>query len=154
MAAGLYIVAVGKLSADLASAFEHYRRPLAALVALQVREVREVALRGRAPHEVLREESRRLLPLLDGTRHVVALDPGGRSFDSIGLSAWLQRLRDTGGATFVIGGSLGLGGQVKGRADELFSLSPLTLPHELARVVLAEQLFRALKIARGEAYHH
>ena len=55
---------------------------------------------------------------------------------------------------FVLGGSLGLDERVKERADELLSLSPLTLPHQLARVVLAEQLFRALKIARGEKYHH
>ena len=54
----------------------------------------------------------------------------------------------------MIGGSLGLDERVKRRADELLSLSPLTLPHQLTRVVLAEQLFRALKIARGERYHH
>jgi 23S rRNA (pseudouridine1915-N3)-methyltransferase len=154
VAAGLHIVAVGKLSADLVPAFEHYRRLLQPLVPLRVREVREVALQGRSAEEVLREEARRLLPLLDEARRVVALDVAGRGYDSPGLSAWLQRLLEDGGATFVVGGSLGLAEQVRVRADELLSLSPLTLPHQLARVVLAEQLFRALKIARGEAYHH
>jgi 23S rRNA (pseudouridine1915-N3)-methyltransferase len=154
VAAGLHIVAVGRLSADLAPAFEHYRRLLKPLVPLHVREVREVALRGRSADEVLREEARRLLPLLEGVGRVVALDVGGRSCDSPAFAGWLQHVLGGGGATFVVGGPLGLAEHVKARADELLSLSPLTLPHQLARVVLAEQLFRALKMVRGEAYHH
>jgi 23S rRNA (pseudouridine1915-N3)-methyltransferase len=154
VAAALQIVAVGRLSPQLEPAFEHYRRLLAGLVALNVREVREVALQGRSPAEVLREEANRLLPLLEGARRVVALHAEGRAFTSPQLADWLQRSIEGGTTTFVIGGSLGLDDRVKGRADELLSLSPLTLPHQLARVVLAEQLFRALKIARRETYHH
>ena len=56
--------------------------------------------------------------------------------------------------TFVIGGSLGLADEIRQAAAERLSLSALTLPHQLARVVLAEQLFRALKIAHGQTYHH
>jgi 23S rRNA (pseudouridine1915-N3)-methyltransferase len=136
------------------AAFDHYRRLLAGLVSVTVREVREVRLQGRSSTEVLRDEANRLLPHLEGLRHVVALDVVGKSYTSLEFAGWLQRLGESGGATFVIGGSLGLDERVKGRADELLSLSPLTLPHQLTRIVLAEQLFRALKIARGERYHH
>ena len=155
MAAALQIVAVGRLSPQHAPAFEHYRRLVAGLVPLTVREVREVALQGRAPAEVMREEANRVLRQLEGARRVVALDVEGRSYASRQFADWLERSFEGGGAVaFVLGGSLGLDERVKERADELLSLSPLTLPHQLARVVLAEQLFRALKIARGERYHH
>jgi 23S rRNA (pseudouridine1915-N3)-methyltransferase len=154
VAVALQIVAVGRLSPQLEPAFEHYRRLLAGLVPFAVREVREVALQGRAPAEVMREEANRLLPALDGVRRVVALDVEGRTYSSLQFADWLQRSIESGATAFVLGGSLGLDVRVKERADELLSLSPLTLPHQLARVVLAEQLFRALKIARGERYHH
>lgn len=154
MAAGLHIVAVGRLSPELAPVFEHYRRLLTRLVPFSVREVREVPLRNRTSEEVLREEGRRLLHLLEDETRCVVLDAGGRAFGSVALAEWIQGLLDSGGATFVLGGSLGLHEQVKTRAFESLSLSPLTLPHQLARVVLAEQLFRSLKIARGETYHH
>jgi 23S rRNA (pseudouridine1915-N3)-methyltransferase len=134
--------------------FDHYRRLLTGLLPLTVREVREVPLQGRSPAEVLRDEANRLLPHLEGVRRVVALDVEGKRYTSLEFAAWLQRLIGGGDAAFVVGGSLGLDERVTTRADELLSLSPLTLPHQLTRVVLAEQLFRALKIARGERYHH
>ena len=134
--------------------FDHYRRLLTALMPLTVREVREVPLQGRSPAEVLRDEANRLLPPLEGVRRVVALDVEGKRYTSLEFAAWLQRLIEGGDVAFVVGGSLGLDERVKTRADELLSLSPLTMPHQLTRVVLAEQLFRALKITRGERYHH
>jgi 23S rRNA (pseudouridine1915-N3)-methyltransferase len=150
----LEILAVGRLDADLRPAFAHYERLLAGLCRFSVREVREVSLRGRAAGEVLRDEGRRLLAALPADGAIVALDAGGRACDSEAFAARLQAWCVAGPATFVVGGSLGLADEVKAAAHELLSLSPLTLPHQLARVVLAEQLFRGLKIARGETYHH
>jgi 23S rRNA (pseudouridine1915-N3)-methyltransferase len=148
------ILAVGSLAGHVRPAFDHYLRLLAGGVTVHAREVREVALRGRSEAEVLREEARRLLPALGAGGVVVALDIHGREYDSPAFAARLQDWFARGGVTFVIGGSLGLADEITQRADESLSLSRLTLPHQLARVVLAEQLFRALKIARGEKYHH
>ena len=150
----LEILAVGRLGADLRPAFAHYERLLAGLARFSVREVREVPLQGRAAAEVVRDEGRRLLAALPAGGTVVALDVAGIAYDTEAFAARLQVWAGRGPATFVVGGSLGLSDEVKAAAHELLSLSQLTLPHQLARVVLAEQLFRGLKIARGETYHH
>lgn len=150
----LEILAVGRLDADLRPAFAHYERLIGGLCRMSVREVREVPLRGRAVAEVLRDEGRRLLSELSPGGIIVALDARGRGYDSEAFAARLRTWSEAGTVTFVVGGSLGLADEVKAAARESLSLSPLTLPHQLARVVLAEQLFRGLKIIRGETYHH
>jgi len=154
MASRIDILAVGGLSRDLKPAFEHYRRLLVPLCELRVREVREFALRGRPAADVLRDEGRRLLAAWPERGVSVALAVDGRAHDTPGLARQLQEWFERGEVTFVVGGSLGLAPDVLERASERLSLSRLTLPHQLARVVLAEQLFRALKIARREPYHH
>jgi 23S rRNA (pseudouridine1915-N3)-methyltransferase len=154
VASRIDILAVGTLSRDLKPAFAHYARLLAPLCDLAVHEVREYALHGRAEDAVLRDEGRRLLAAWPRRGVTVALAVEGATKDSPGLASALQEWLARGGATFVVGGSLGLAPDVLARADERLSLSRLTLPHQLARIVLAEQLFRALKIARREPYHH
>lgn len=85
---------------------------------------------------------------------VVALCIDGKQLDSVGLSGMLQKLTDTGRrVVFVIGGSLGLSPEVVARAQHRLSFSPMTFPHQLARVMLLEQVYRALKISAGEKYH-
>jgi 23S rRNA (pseudouridine1915-N3)-methyltransferase len=150
----IHIVAVGRLSTALAPAFGHYRRLLAPYATLRVDEVRHVALTGRTQTEVLRDEARRVVARLPQDLPVVVLDAGGRVYDSPAFAERLRQWLDGGGACFVLGGVLGLAPDVKARAVELLSLSRLTLPHQLARVVLAEQLYRGIKIARGEPYHY
>ena len=154
MPARIDILAVGSLTRDLAAAFDHYRRLLGNRATLTVREVREVSLRARSEAEVLREEGRRLLAALPPGGVLVALAIDGRSYTSTEFATRLQRWFGEGGATFVVGGSLGLPPEVEARCRERLSLSAMTLPHQLARVVLMEQLFRALKITAGESYHH
>lgn len=154
MSERLEILAVGRLDADLRPAFAHYERLIGGLCRMSVREVREVPLRGRAVAEVLRDEGRRLLSELSPGGIIVALDARGRGYDSEAFAARLRTWSEAGTVTFVVGGSLGLADEVKAAARESLSLSQLTLPHQLARVVLAEQLFRGLKIIRGETYHH
>ncbi len=85
---------------------------------------------------------------------VIVLCIGGKQLDSVQLSQTLTRYGDTGRrVVFIIGGSLGLSPQVIARADFKLSFSPMTFPHQLARVMLLEQTYRAMKIASGERYH-
>jgi 23S rRNA (pseudouridine1915-N3)-methyltransferase len=111
---------------------------------------------GAALEEQIRtKEGEALLSRLKPGDRVIALTIPGRQMDSPALSRHLQELRTggTGRIVFVIGGSLGLGRNVLERADEELSMSPMTFPHQLARVMLLEQLYRAEKIAAGERYH-
>ena len=85
---------------------------------------------------------------------MVALDERGRSMSTDAFARWLGGRRDRAeDTTFVIGGAFGLDDEVRKRASLLLSLSPWTLPHDMARLLLAEQLYRAGTIIRGEPYH-
>jgi 23S rRNA (pseudouridine1915-N3)-methyltransferase len=154
VAARIEILAVGSLHRDFEPAARHYLDLLRPSATVTVREVKETPLRGRSEAEVLREEGRRLLAAWPQAPLVAALEVDGRALGTEAFAAWLQRAVERGGAAFVVGGSLGLAPEVVARAGERLSLSALTLPHQLARVVLLEQLFRAVKILRGEPYHH
>ncbi|MDH7480284.1 MAG: 23S rRNA (pseudouridine(1915)-N(3))-methyltransferase RlmH [Syntrophomonadaceae bacterium] len=103
----------------------------------------------------LNREGQRVLGMLKESELLVALDARGCVLDSEGLASWLERVLQSGRPriSFLVGGAAGLGEEVRRRADCIFSLSVLTLPHQLAVLVLAEQLYRAFKIIRGEPYH-
>ena len=154
MAARIEILTVGALHRDFEPAARHYIDLLRPYASVTVREVKETPLRGRSAAEVLRDEGRRLIAAWPQAPAVAALAIEGRALGTEAFAAWLQRGLERGGAAFVVGGSLGLAPEVLERAGERLSLSSLTLPHQLARVVLLEQLFRAAKILRGEPYHH
>jgi 23S rRNA (pseudouridine1915-N3)-methyltransferase len=118
----------------------HYRKLLSRQQPIEVIEVRdELNIAGRVPKRA----------------HVVALDHGGNPLDSMAWSRWLgERRLDAIDLCFLVGGARGLPGDVFGMADERISLGPQTMAHQLARVVLLEQLFRASKILAGEPYHY
>jgi 23S rRNA (pseudouridine1915-N3)-methyltransferase len=122
-------------------------------VAFDARWVPEVAAGGRFSDAHVRErEARSLRAALPKRGTVIALSPEGRSFTSQAftrrLELWSQPL-----GVFVLGGPLGLDPAFQESADAALSLSSMTFPHELARVVLAEQLYRAITILRGVPYH-
>lgn len=99
-------------------------------------------------------EATRLLGRIGARERVVALDSAGRALSTEDFAARLSEWRMDGrDVTFVIGGASGLGDAVLGRADYLWSLSPLTFPHGLARVLVAEQFYRAWTILAGHPYH-
>lgn len=121
---------------------------------MDIVEVREENARGLEPGAVKEREALRLLDRVSGDATVVACDPGGTAQDSEAFAAWLQGQREAArSVAFMIGGAFGLGAPVLSRAARRLSLAPWTLPHELARLVLAEQLYRAGTIVRGEPYH-
>lgn len=101
-------------------------------------------------------EGRALLTTLDNGDHVVLLDEHGTERTSIDYSQWLQRRIASGSKrlVFVIGGPYGFSQDVYDRANEKISLSKMTFPHELVRLIFVEQLYRAFTILRHEPYHH
>lgn len=107
-----------------------------------------------AEAQVCQREGQTILQKLREDDVVVALCIDGRQLDSVQLSEQVARLGDSGRrVVFVIGGSLGLSKDVVARAQLKLSFSPMTFPHQLARIMLLEQLYRACKIQAGERYH-
>ena len=104
--------------------------------------------------QIRQREGEAILAKLRPDDIVVALCIEGKQLDSVSLSAQLARYADTGRrVAFVIGGSLGLSPEVVARANMKLSFSPMTFPHQLARIMLLEQVYRACKIGAGERYH-
>lgn len=150
------VVVVGRARGDLASAIEEYERRAARYWKLEVVEVGQGAGRGSPePSEVKSAEAERILAKVPEELEVVALTRTGSGMSSKSLARYLQRhaVRSSPGVAFVVGGAFGLGQEVLSRARIALSLSLMTLPHEMARLVLAEQLYRAGTIVRGEPYH-
>jgi 23S rRNA (pseudouridine1915-N3)-methyltransferase len=150
----LRILAVGRDRSGLfAPAVEEYARRISRYARLEVVEVPE-ARKHAGTARAREEEGESLLARISDRERVVALDERGREHTSPELArrlaAWLEGGRDV---ALVVGGSDGLSEPVLRRADERLSLSRLTLAHRLARLVLAEQLYRAFTILRGEPYH-
>jgi 23S rRNA (pseudouridine1915-N3)-methyltransferase len=131
------VLAVGRLRPPFADDIQHYQRLLARHTRLELIEVREdEKVAGRIPDRAF----------------VCLLDAAGKAFDSIELSRFLEDRRQSGrDLCFVVGGPRGL--DLK-QCDLRLSFGPITLPHQLARVVLLEQLYRAHKILAGEPYHY
>lgn len=153
------VIAVGKLKERFwKDACEEYLKRLQPYAKTVVREVADIDPAKAGGIEAAREkEGAAICAALDalGSAHMTLLDIGGRERSSEDLSRRLDTLA-LGGASsfaFVIGGSDGVSEAVRRRASETLSFGPITLPHNLARVVLLEQLYRAQKISRGEPYH-
>lgn len=151
----LVVAVVGRpRDRDLASAIRGYETRAARYWPIDVREVREESARRSAPDLVRRREGERLLTAAPTGSRLVACDEAGDALTSREFADWLQRSRESArDVTFLIGGAYGLASSVRERADRLLKLAPWTLPHDLARLVLAEQLYRAGTIVRGEPYH-
>jgi 23S rRNA (pseudouridine1915-N3)-methyltransferase len=131
------VIAVGRLRPPFQDDVEHYRKLLAGHARVELIEVRE---------------DERVPPRIPDRAHLVLLASDGREFDSIEFSEWLEQRRQDGrDICFVIGGPRGLDLE---NCDTRLSLGRVTLPHQLARVVLLEQIYRAHKILAREPYHY
>lgn len=151
----LQIVAVGRPRPPLSDGSRLYEERIRERVSLRVDDVAPEPLQHGIDQVRLREAERIGRRLVPGA-HIVALDPVGRAHrSSEDLAGWLgRRLEAPGTTTFVIGGPAGLPPSIASSAAELLSLGTLTLPHQLARVVLAEQIYRALAHLAGHPYAH
>jgi 23S rRNA (pseudouridine1915-N3)-methyltransferase len=149
------VAVVGKpRHAGLAAAIEDYEKRAARYWPLEVREVREEPARSGSADLVREREAERLVAVVPTGGQVVACELNGRRMSSTEFASWLQQERERArDVAFLIGGAIGLGETARSRASMSLALAPWTLPHELARLVLAEQLYRAGTIVRGEPYH-
>jgi 23S rRNA (pseudouridine1915-N3)-methyltransferase len=146
------ILAVGKLRSYYREACDEYIRRLRRYATIDEKEIREA--RNNTAAESERDEARRMEEKLPGRALLVALTREGSGWTSIELASQLERWMISGRpVAFLIGGSTGLEPGLVDRSDHGWSLGPLTLPHELARVVVCEQIYRAFTILRGEPYH-
>ncbi len=111
--------------------------------------------KGRPDAEIIQEEGLSLLKRIGPDDYMIPLDRNGTEYDSRGLARRLASLsRQAGGPVcFLVGGAIGLSSEVTGKGNEVLSLSKLTLTHEMTRLVLLEQLYRACTIMAGEKYH-
>ena len=149
------VAVVGKpRDPQLAAVVREYETRAARYWPLEVHEVREESARATSTDLVRERDGERLLGRISSGAHLVACDERGRSMTSHEFAGWLQRAREEArDVGFIIGGAFGLAPTLSQRAALRLSVAPWTLPHELARLVLAEQLYRAGTIVRGEPYH-
>jgi len=154
----LQIITVGhKPSAWISSGFQDYARRMPREMPLLLSEIRPAHRAGAAPAQIARArsaESDRILAAIPVNSVKVALDERGKSMSTTQLAqrleSWMQDGKDV---CFLIGGADGLDDEIKSSSDLVFSLSMMTMPHALVRVVLAEQLYRATSIIRKHPYH-
>ncbi len=152
------LISVGKLSQPfLRDGVAEYAGRLQRYIAYDSHELKEAKGGSKTDPKVIREqEGERILARVPDGAYLVALDERGRNYDSEKLADFLGRhmLQGTGELVFVIGGAYGLSQGVKQRANLQLSLSALTLTHQMARLLLLEQLYRGFTILRNEPYHN
>jgi 23S rRNA (pseudouridine1915-N3)-methyltransferase len=149
------IVCVGRPRGAIAPAIAEYETRIGRYFRFEAIEVKEAGGRRLPADHAVEEEGERLLARVPRQTELVALHRPGSAWTSLDLADYMQEaaVRSLPGVSFVIGGAFGLSPAVISRAGRLVSVSAMTLPHELARLVLTEQLYRAGTIMRGEPYH-
>lgn len=152
----LRVIAVGtRMPRWVREAFDDYSARLTSGLKLSLIEIEPGARgAGRAVEQAIGTEAQRISAALRKNDYVIALDEHGKGLTTRGLSAWLAaRMQDGRDVAFLIGGPDGLAEPLLARAEFKWSLSPLTFPHALVRVVLAEQLYRAQSVLNNHPYH-
>lgn len=152
------LISVGKLSQPfLRDGVAEYTGRIQRYISFSSQELKEAKSGTKADPKVIRkQEGERILARVEAGAYLVALDEQGRNYGSEDLSEFLGRhmLQGTGELLFAIGGAYGLSHAVKERANLLLSLSAMTLTHQMAQLLLLEQLYRGFTILRNEPYHN
>ena len=154
------IIAAGKIKEKFyREAMAEYTKRLGKYCRFETIEVEDEKTPDKAgealENRIKEKEALRMLKHIREDAHVVTLEISGRKMDSIAFSQKLEKLATYGTShiQFIIGGSLGLHEKVLERADDRISFSDMTFPHQLARILLAEQIYRGYRIICGESYH-
>ena len=155
------ILAVGSVKEDyISKGVNEYLKRLSRFAEVKIFEISEAGINEKNTAKIIKTESERVLKRINSGAPgasrptIIVLSEEGQSLYSVELAAALKKYADKGEElTFIIGGSNGLGENVKEKADMLLSLSKMTFPHTMARLILTEQLYRAFMINAGSAYH-
>lgn len=149
----LHIITVGKKHESwVAEGIERYQKRLKAPFNFEWILLPHSSLEGLSARQ---EESQRIFSRLDAYDYVILLDERGKLVDSPAISHLLEeRLNSSQKIALVIGGAYGVSNEIRQRADFTWSFSPLVFPHQLVRLMLVEQIYRAQEIAHGGSYHH
>lgn len=149
------IIAVGKLKEEYRAAEAEFVKRISKFAKVTVVQLKDEQLLPGKEKEALKIEGRRVLDHIKERETVVALALEGREYDSVAYAKHLNQSMVSGVSdlTFIIGGSAGLDGAVLKRADELLCFSKFTFSHQIMRVILLEQIYRAFTIIHGQTYH-
>jgi 23S rRNA (pseudouridine1915-N3)-methyltransferase len=151
----LIICAVGhKMPGWVTAGFLEYAKRMPHEAVIELVEIKPEKRTGLKVEQLLDAEAERILAAISPRRRVIAMDERGAQWSTTELaqsvSTWMKEGGDT---VFIIGGADGLAAAIKNSADEVLALSALTLPHALARILLVEQLYRAVSLIKGHPYH-
>ncbi len=147
------IVAVGKIKEkSLQNLIDEYLKRICGYTKISITEVAD---EPNDRNDVLQIEGQRILKQIKDDAYVILLDLQGKEVDSVSFSKLIQDINTYRAShiVFVIGGSLGVSEEVRKRADYRLKISEMTFPHNLARLIILEQIYRAYKIANNETYH-
>lgn len=137
--------------AFLIQGIDHYAKRIKKYLPIDIVILKETKKPG-----AVKQDTKKLLGSLKKDDFFIMLDPAGKTMDSVELAAWLKKMTHAGGSrnlVFGLGGATGLDAEAGARADLKLSLSRMTFTHEMSRLILLEQIYRALRINAGHSYH-
>ena len=154
------IITVGKIKEKFyRDAIDEYSKRLSKYCKLEIKEVQDEKTPDNASEtvnqQILAKEGERIRNLIPKDSYVIVLAIEGKKYDSVGFAKMIENagIRGVSNITFIIGGSLGIQEEIKCFAQGSISFSDMTFPHQLMRVILLEQVYRAYRIMKGEPYH-
>ncbi len=151
------IYAVGEIKEKaFKEIINEYTKRISRFATLKIIETKEEKIQGLTEQQVKVSEAKNILSRLNNDSYVILLDIFGKSLDSANFSLEIKGFIDKGISpiNFIIGGTLGVDESIVNRANLRISLSDMTFPHQLARIILLEQIYRSFKIINNEPYHH
>lgn len=152
------ILSIGRISLDwIQKGLELFESRIGRYIKFSVQVLPDIRnAKSLSVEQIKTEEGKNLLAQINPTDYVVLLDEKGREFTSRGFAEWIQKQMNSGRKRLllIIGGPYGFSEAVYERADNKIALSSMTFTHEMAKLLLTEQIYRAMTILRGEPYHH
>ncbi|GAB6099598.1 23S rRNA (pseudouridine(1915)-N(3))-methyltransferase RlmH [Halanaerocella petrolearia] len=155
------IIAVGKIKENyVQQGIDDFKTRLQRHSDLEITEVKAERIKGNLSssemEQIKEKEADKIIKEINNRAYTIALDPHGKPMSSEGLAKSISNLQVQGYSSieFIIGGTLGLHNKIREEADYVLTFSHMTFTHEMIRLILLEQLYRAFKIMKGEPYHH